>query len=152
MTIVYLPLGFVAALYGIDMFDFELPGQTRWFAITTVVVSLATYLAAWGLLYGVRQRRKKGGFGEMLSGPRARIRPTVNAAKRVFYVGNGPKQAANSSQRADIEVGMDQELPPEQPAMDERKVKEKTSQERRSSWNAIPGWLTRRHPRQEAGV
>lgn len=48
MTITYLPLGFVATFYGVDMFDFETPGQTTSFAVTAVFVSLGTYLAAWG--------------------------------------------------------------------------------------------------------
>lgn len=86
MTILYLPLGFVAVslppsdqfhcnfptshcalanfhtktLYGIDLFDFALPSQKTSFTITTIVVSVATYAAAVILLYGVRERRRNG--------------------------------------------------------------------------------------------
>ncbi|KAK7989952.1 carbohydrate-binding module family 50 protein [Apiospora arundinis] len=68
MTVLYLPLGFMATLYGIDMFDFSVPGQTTQFAITTSVVSGVTYLAASGLLYGVRRRRKNGSYREVWAG------------------------------------------------------------------------------------
>ncbi|KAK8023951.1 hypothetical protein PG993_012017 [Apiospora rasikravindrae] len=154
MTITYLPLGFVATLYGIDMFNFEMPGQTKSFAIATEVVSLATYLAAWGLLYGVRQRRKKGSFGELLSWPRGWVRPTVDATRRVFKVGNDPKQAAKSSRIPEIEVRIDEELPPELPETDNGRGKnpEAPNENQESRWKAIPYWVTRRRRRQEASV
>ncbi|KAK7972719.1 hypothetical protein PG988_006853 [Apiospora saccharicola] len=154
MTITYLPLGFVATLYGIDMFNFDMPGQTTSFAITTVVVSLGTYLAAWGLLYGVRQRRKKGGFGELLSRSGGWFGPAVDMAKHIFNVGNSSKQAAESASIPEVEVRIDEELPPEPPEMDERKGnnKEKTFRKRPSDWNVFPGWITRRRQYQEASV
>lgn len=98
MTILYLPLGFVAVsqsphsvlcwnynseqrqtLYGIDMFDFQMPGQTTSFAITTVVVSILAYLAAMILLFGVRRRRRIGSYRELL---KAIFRPAL--PKRIY--------------------------------------------------------------------
>ncbi|KAK8875056.1 hypothetical protein PGQ11_005570 [Apiospora arundinis] len=96
MTVLYLPLGFMATLYGIDMFDFKMPGQKTQFAITTTVVSVATYVAASGLLYGVRRRRKKGSYREVLG---ELIRDTavslgqvaqLSLVKKAFGVQNGP--------------------------------------------------------------
>ncbi|CAJ2511760.1 Uu.00g073850.m01.CDS01 [Anthostomella pinea] len=68
MTIIYLPLGFVATLYSLDMFDFNLPGQTTSFTGTIVVVSVATYLISSGLLFGVRKRRRDGSLRSAMSG------------------------------------------------------------------------------------
>ncbi|KAK8070798.1 hypothetical protein PG997_011001 [Apiospora hydei] len=143
MTITYLPLGFVSTLYGMDMFDFEIPGQTTSFAITTVVVSLATYLAAFGLLYGVRQRRKKGSFGELLSGPRGWIRPAVDRTRRVLKVGDS---------QPEIEVRIDEELPPELPEVYGSKGKDLDDYDRDqpSHLNVISDWVTRQRRRQEA--
>ncbi|KAK8050806.1 hypothetical protein PG994_012536 [Apiospora phragmitis] len=68
MTVLYLPLGFMATLYGLDLFDFKMPGQTKQFAMTTGIVAGPTYLAALGLLYGVRRRRKRGSYREIWAG------------------------------------------------------------------------------------
>ncbi|KAK7946458.1 uncharacterized protein PG986_010779 [Apiospora aurea] len=146
MTITYLPLGFVSTLYGMDMFDFEIPGQTRSFAITTVVVSLATYLAAFGLLYGVRQRRKKGSFGELLSVPGDWIRPAVVTTRRVLKVGD--------SHGPEIEVRIDEELPPELPEVYGSKGKDldDDDKDQPSHLNVISDWVTRQRRRQEADV
>lgn len=83
-------------LYGIDMFDFEVPGQTTQFAVTTSVVSVATYLAALGLLYGVRRRRKKGSYrgvwGELIRDAAITIGHAAKSSpfKRAFGVQTGP--------------------------------------------------------------
>ncbi|KAK8040378.1 hypothetical protein PG991_000166 [Apiospora marii] len=150
----YILVFTVMTLYGIDMFNFDIPGQTTSFAITTVLVSLATYLAAWGIMYGVRQRRKKGGLGELLSGLRGWIGISADTAKRALRVRNGPKQAAGWSRRPEIEVRIDQELPAEPPKEDAREGKKREANFRKKylSWNVIPTWPIRRRQHQEAGV
>lgn len=61
------------------MFDFQMPGQTTSFAITTVVVSILAYLAAMILLFGVRRRRRIGSYRELL---KAIFRPAL--PKRIY--------------------------------------------------------------------
>lgn len=56
------------------MFDFQMPGQTTSFAVTTVAVSIMTYLAAVALLSGVRRRRRIGSYRELL---RTMFRPAL---------------------------------------------------------------------------
>ncbi|KAK8102940.1 hypothetical protein PG984_016086 [Apiospora sp. TS-2023a] len=166
MTIVYLPLGFVAALYGIDMFDFEIPGQTKSFAITTAVVSSSTYLAAWVLLHEVRQRRKSGSYRKRLSGlmdlgwsifalntPLMIYRSAVRTL-RATYKGHqrickSSKPTAEASE--ELEVGMDEEIPSEV-LVNKGKVKNKNKRvdDQHSRWKVITGWVTRR--RQIQGV
>ncbi|KAK6856419.1 hypothetical protein PG995_006606 [Apiospora arundinis] len=111
MTIMYLPLGFVATLYGLDMFDFQMPGQTASFAITTVIVSLVTYLAAWGFLYEVRQQRKKKGFRDRFPDFTSWIQHTADSTKHVFGAGKSTGKATEFSGTYDIEVDIYDALP-----------------------------------------
>ncbi|KAK8877705.1 hypothetical protein PGQ11_002651 [Apiospora arundinis] len=138
MTITYLPLGFVATLYGLDMFDFQMPGQTTSFAITTVVVSLATYLAAWGFLYEVRQQRKKKGFQD-------RFPYLTNwiqwYADLVFGASKRAEKATGFSSTPDIEVDIHNEIPLEEQHVHEKKT---------FYSKAIPYWLMRRRRGRKA--
>ena len=154
MTITYLPLGFVATLYGIDMFNFEIPGQTTSFAVTTVIVSLVTYLAAWGLLYGVRQRRKKDSFGDLISGLRGWARPATDMTKRVLKTRNSPKQAGQSSDEPEVVLHAHDELPPEDVEVDEEVgMNEGNLHEKpHSRWKVIHDWAISRRRRQEGDI
>jgi hypothetical protein len=108
MTVLYLPLTFVSVggisqgqrrnavvivpdvadenrdtqtLYGVALFDFEQPSQTMSFAVSTVVISVGTYIASAALLYGVRQRRYHGSLRK----PIARAwSVTADTIKRAF--------------------------------------------------------------------
>ncbi|KAM7183490.1 hypothetical protein V8F20_012609 [Naviculisporaceae sp. PSN 640] len=56
VTIFYLPLSFVTALFALGFFDLESdPRQTRWFITTTVSVALSTYFFAWLLIWIVQE-------------------------------------------------------------------------------------------------
>ncbi|KAK6840133.1 hypothetical protein PG987_005999 [Apiospora arundinis] len=134
MTITYLPLGFVATLYGLDMFDFRMPGQTKSFAITIVAVALTTYLVAGWFLYEVRQRRKKKG---LLSW----IQHTTDSTKHAFGASKSVEKAAGLSNTSDIEVEIHDTLPPE----DQHAHKKETS-----NWKAIPDWFIGRRRSRKA--
>ncbi|KAK6841174.1 hypothetical protein PG987_002034 [Apiospora arundinis] len=81
MTILYLPLGFVATLYSIEFFKAD--DQKVSFIITISAVSMGTYLVASGLLYGVRQRRKKGSYREILGELKQEIAVTIGYAAKL---------------------------------------------------------------------
>ncbi|KAK8073927.1 hypothetical protein PG994_004826 [Apiospora phragmitis] len=153
MTIVYLPLGFVATLYGIDMFDFEMPGQTTTFAVTTALVSLATYLAIWGLLYGVRRRRKKGSYGDLLPDLGNQVRPAVQKAKAMFRGGDDDSKQEVTG-KPEVETKIDEEPPPEaaKDAEGQGRNEDNPSEKPSSRWSAVRDWATRKRRRQEAGV
>ncbi|KAK7973656.1 hypothetical protein PG990_011739 [Apiospora arundinis] len=141
MTITYLPLGFVATLYGLDIFDFQMPGQTMSFVTTTVVVSLATYLAAWGFLYKVRQQRENKTFKSRVPDLTGWIQNTADSVKHVFGAGKSIEKATGLSRIYDIEVDIYDGLPPK-----EQHVHQKET----SYWKTIPDRLIGRRRGRKA--
>ncbi|KAJ3529360.1 hypothetical protein NM208_g9794 [Fusarium decemcellulare] len=55
VTIFYLPLSFVAALFALELFKWDNSSQTVAFAVTTVLVAGGTYCFAGLLIWGVRK-------------------------------------------------------------------------------------------------
>ncbi|KAF7122250.1 hypothetical protein CNMCM5793_000207 [Aspergillus hiratsukae] len=58
-TILYLPMGFVASIFGMHLFDYPRLEQTqRSFYITMVLASVITYLIATLAIFGIRQHMR----------------------------------------------------------------------------------------------
>ncbi|KAK8035744.1 hypothetical protein PG991_001817 [Apiospora marii] len=110
MTVLYLPLGFMATLYGIDLFDFKVPGQTKQFAITTGLVAGSTYLAALGLLYGVRHRRKKGSYRELWAGVMQETATSLGTALFQFKGAFGAQQTEAKAEEVLVQDGIPEHL------------------------------------------
>ncbi|GAB1309885.1 hypothetical protein MFIFM68171_00095 [Madurella fahalii] len=59
VTIFYLPLSFIAALFALGMFNWDKPGQTVSFAVTMVLVASGTYVFSGLLIWVVREPARR---------------------------------------------------------------------------------------------
>lgn len=92
------------------MFDFKVPSQTRQFAITTGLVAGATYLAALGLLYGVRHRRTKGSYRELWAGLIQDTATSLGLALFQFREAFGAQQTESKAEEVLVQDGIPEHL------------------------------------------
>ncbi|KAJ4293976.1 hypothetical protein N0V88_005490, partial [Collariella sp. IMI 366227] len=59
VTIFYLPLTFVTALYALDLFSWDSPNQKTSFVVTLLLVAGTTYGFAGFLIWSVREPKRR---------------------------------------------------------------------------------------------